>query len=86
MGPTLPDLKDRLNTDYEKISEAQVAETAAMALGQVLAGVVFDCFLAHRELILCFMLVINAAGIFYLPYVANLGLLAAVFANVTRVD
>ena len=52
MGPTLPDLKDRLGVDYERISEALIFTSIGVLTGAPIAGFLHERMYKYSELLL----------------------------------
>lgn len=72
VGPTLPDLKDHVNADYEEISRALAAKSAGLFIGAIIGGVLHEKFHRHTDLIMSLGILIGAVGISMVPWVATL--------------
>jgi FHS family Na+ dependent glucose MFS transporter 1 len=80
IGPTLPDLTDRLGVDYEKVSSALAAKSVGFATGAVIGGFLHEKFYTHSELILACGLWIGSVATVVVPFADQLALLATMFA------
>ena len=52
VGPTLPDLKDRLGVDYEQISRALIFISVGVMTGSPISGYLHERLYPHSELLL----------------------------------
>ena len=70
---------DRVDANYEQISQALVARSVGYLLGSLTSGILADQFCMHMELLLSFALLLGAVGTFLSPWCNVLWLLAIMF-------
>ena len=78
-GPTLPDLKERVDANYEEISQGLVARSVGYLFGSVISGILVDRLPLHMELLLSVSMIFGALGTFLTPWCTVLWLLAIMF-------
>lgn len=70
-GPTLIDLKDRLNTGYEDLASALSARGAGTFPGCIIGGLLVDKLGDWSHLTLAITLDIAAVAVIYMPWVPS---------------
>ena len=79
VGPTLPDLKSRVSSNYEQISRVFSARSAGLFIGSIVGGFLHDRFTRRRDLLLTIALVISGLTIAAAPWCTRLWELGVVF-------
>jgi MFS family permease len=79
VGPTLPDLKERIGCNYEEIGRALSARSAGLFLGSIVGGFVYDRWLWRRDLFIALALLLSAGTITLAPWCKTLWQLGIVF-------
>ncbi len=80
VGPSLRDLKDRVDVDYEEISRAMIAHSVGVVLGSLAGGLLYDRVpRRHSDLFLVVGFVIQAVGTVAMPWSNSLALVATFF-------
>ena len=67
-GPTLQDMKFRLNTDYESVAWSLSGRSVGMFLGSVIGGVLLDKLGKYIDLMSCLWFVLVSALTFAIPW------------------
>ncbi|XP_013401835.1 sodium-dependent glucose transporter 1A-like [Lingula anatina] len=78
-GPSLQDLKDRVDSNYEEIARAVIGRSAGFFVGSFGGGFLCDRFQRHVDLILVAFLCVAAVGTFAIPWCSVLPLLWFMF-------
>ncbi|ELU02944.1 hypothetical protein CAPTEDRAFT_222889 [Capitella teleta] len=79
IGPTMQELMNRVDANYEEISQALVARSVGYLLGSLISGFLADRFKGHLELLLSIAMLLGATGTMLSPWCTVLGLLAVMF-------
>lgn len=74
-GPTLIDLKQRFNTDYEGITVAISARSVGMFPGSICGGIIVDKFVKFSHVLLAVCLNIAAIATAAIPWLPNVMML-----------
>ena len=78
IGPTLPDLKNRLNVQYNELSTALAAMNVGLVFGGIAAGLILDR-VRHQGIFLAAGSALRAAALGAIPWSPNLYVLIALF-------
>ena len=62
IGPSIPDLKDKLGLDYEEISRALVGISVGYFVGSVVGGVLHERFYQHTDLFMSISVLLASGG------------------------
>ena len=79
VGPTMPDLKNRVGADYEEMGRILLARSAGLLIGSVLGGLVYDQFPWQRDIIIATALLVSALTTAVAPWCTAVWQLGIVF-------
>ncbi len=79
VGPTIPDLMERLDVNYEQFSVALGSKGYGMLTGAVVGGFLHERFCRHIDLLVAIGLVLSAVATVATPFSGSIGMLAAIF-------
>ena len=80
VGPTLPDLKDRMRVNYEEVSRVLVGRGIGSLIGAVVGGFINERFYRLIDLFMAVCLVLLSVSTIVIPFSRVLALTAAMFA------
>ena len=76
MGPSLPDIRDRLNINYESTSNALIFESLGVMSGALIGGVLHDYYPQFTDLMISVNFLFVAGAYAAVPWSTSLELLS----------